>query len=306
MQTKKRAKPVKFGKNKDEKITKAKAEADINSDEAKEIKHIIEEKTHPKEDEDQVPAKSEDEEEKLEKEDEVLSEQEETTEDEPQKISLSEESSEQKEEEMALENTEPTSEILPEELQEKEKSEETNEEKPSVFGSFSNDAVNKEPKKSYVGFYVIVAVVTFLIGIVIIVAISYFLPEGKSNISTKVTPTPVVTNVSPTEEPTPTPEKANLSAYSIRILNGSGTTGEAAKVQTLLDDKGFSVASIGNASTSDYTKTVITAKKKVEQSYLDELIKTLKSEYSVNSVVEDASSSQTADVIVTVGSDTAK
>ena len=97
-----------------------------------------------------------------------------------------------------------------------------------------------------------------------------------------------------------------MTAYSIRVLNGSGITGEAAKVKTLLEEKGFEIASVGNAATSDYTKTVITAQEDTDEEYLNELIKALQDDYSVNSVVEDAPSSQTADVVVTVGSDSAE
>lgn len=298
MQTKKRAKPVKFGK------TKEVAEADINSDESKEIKKIIEEKTHPKEDEEVVeeiekkPVKADN--------DDELPEQEESTEDEPEEIRLSEELPEKKEERMALENTEPTLEVEAEELHEKEEKEESTEddEKSSSFGSFTKEEV-KGPKKGYFGFFILVAFITFLIGLAVIVGVSYFMPSDGKNPMTLTTLTG--STPTPTAEPaTPTPKEIDLTAYSIRVLNGSGITGEAAKVKTLLEEKGFEIASVGNAATSDYTKTVITAQEDTDEEYLNELIKALQDDYSVNSVVEDAPSSQTADVVVTVGSDSAE
>jgi hypothetical protein len=311
MQTKKRAKPVKFGKTKEEKVTKEVAEADINSDESKELKKIIEEKTHPKEDE--IVEKTEKEEDSVEKEedkDDELPEQEETTEDEPEEIRLSEELPEKKEERMALETTDPALEVEPEELHEKEKEEEKEESreqhKSSAVGSFTREEVTRSSKKGYFGFFFLVASITFLLGLIVIGAITYFYPSGTKssvNLSFLTSPSPT-----PTSEPTatPEPEQVDLTAYSLRVLNGSGITGEAAKVKSALEEKGFEVASVGNAATSDYTKTIISAKEDVKEEYLNELIKTLQGDYSVNSVVEDAPSSQTADVVVTVGSDSAE
>lgn len=311
MQTKKRAKPVKFGKTKEEKIIKDVAEADINSDESKEIKKIIEEKTHPKEDEEVIKEIEKDGvkgDREAENDDEVT-EQEETTEDEPEEIKLSEELPEKKEERMALETTDAV-EVEPEELPKKDKEDEEvsvdEDEKASAFGSFSDKELHQPSKKGYFGFFLLVASITFLVGLIVIAGFSYFFSsDTKKSISlstfTGVTATP-------TAEPTatPEPEKVDLTAYSIRVLNGSGITGEAAKVKALLEKKGFEVGSVANAATSDYTKTEISAKKNTKEEYLNELIKALQDDYSVNSVVEDAPSSQTADVVVTVGSDTAK
>ncbi len=307
MQTKKRAKPVKFGKatkateaKLEEKEVKVAAEENINSDETKEIKKIIEEKTHPKEEaEDAKPNEDEEKftEETVDEEvssEEMLPEQEETTEPEPKEVKLSENPPEKKEEEMPLENTETVTEVEAEELQEKEKS--------SQFGSFTDDAMQNKPKGGYLKFFALVAFITFIVGVIIIGGISYF-SSSMSNDSTMVASKP---SPSPTSEPaTPTPAKVDLSAYSIKVLNGSGTTGEAAKAKTMLEGKGFTVGSVGNADTSDYTKTEISVKKSVNQAYINALITALKDMYSVNSVV-NTSSSQSTDVVVTIGSGPAK
>lgn len=300
MQTKKRAKPVKFGKapkatesKLEEKEAKITAEKDINSDETKEIKKIIEEKTHPKEEESKPDEPDVTETEAEMSNEEMLPEQEEASEQEPKEVNLSEEPPEKKEEEMPLENTETVSEIEAEELHEKEKF--------SQFGSFTNDAVQN--KHSYLKFFVLVAFITFIVGVIIIGGISYFSSSMSSG------STMFVSNPSPTpmSEPTatPSPAKQNLSAYSITVLNGSGTTGEAAKAKSMLESKGFTVGSVGNAGTSDYTKTEISVKKSVSQAYINTLISALKDTYSVNSVV-NTSSSQSTDVVITIGSGTAK
>lgn len=313
MQTKKRAKPVKFGKNKEVKVTKEAAEADMNSDEAKEIKQLIEEKTHPKDEEElhHDPVKENDDEEAKEEEQSLVDEKE-ALDDEPEEIKLSKEpehkEDKDKEDKMALETTEPTTEVEPDELHEKETDEESKEEnaKPSAFGSFTNEEVSRKRKKGYFGFFLLVATITFFAGLLVIGGLSYFM-SAKSDGAMRLpsfanaTPTPTMAPAA-----SPTPEQVDLSAYSIRVLNGSGITGEAAKVKDALEGKGFTVASVGNAATSDYTKTVLSAKDDIAEAFLNELIKSLQDQYSVNSVVEDAPSSQTADVVVTVGSDSSE
>lgn len=328
MQTKKRAKPVKFGKSKEkeEKITREVAEADINSDEAKEIKHLIEEKTHPKDDDPEETEGKEEEatfDEEKENEDtedleDVREKEEEKSGDEPEEVKLSEELDENKddneskdvteEEKFALETTEPALEVAPDELQEKEKEEdsEKEDEQSSQFGSFTKEAVVNKRKKSNFGFFLLIATITFLVGLLIIGGLSYFLSTNSDD--TMKLPSFQAATPTPTTEPTatPTPEEVDLSAYSIRVLNGSGITGEAASARTLLEAKGFDISGVGNASTSDYTTTVISATEDVDEAYLNELIKALQENYKVNSVVEDAPSSQTADVVVTVGSESAE
>lgn len=52
-------------------------------------------------------------------------------------------------------------------------------------------------------------------------------------------------------------EELDLSDYSVNILNGSGTAGEAGKVSELLTEKGFSTINTGNADAYTYTKTEV-------------------------------------------------
>ena len=60
------------------------------------------------------------------------------------------------------------------------------------------------------------------------------------------------TELTSTPTLTPTPEPVDLSKYNVRILNGSGITGEAAKVKILLTTLTFAKVSTGNADTSNY------------------------------------------------------
>ena len=103
---------------------------------------------------------------------------------------------------------------------------------------------------------------------------------------------------SPTIKPTTSPS-ASLSKYKIKILNGSGIKGEAGKVQTLVESAGFTVLSTGNATTYDFTKTLITLKTGVDPDFISTLVATLKKNYQL----EDPKTvtSQTNDVTVIVG-----
>lgn len=105
-----------------------------------------------------------------------------------------------------------------------------------------------------------------------------------------------------TEEETKETEKeeTDLSEYSLKILNGSGTAGEAASVQELLEDKGFEKFTTDNADSYDYEETEVRLKKDVPASVLESIKETLK-DYSV---VEKETLSQDAEyqVEIIVGS----
>lgn len=291
MQTKKRAKPVKFGKStkkEEAKIAKhavrSAAEADIHSPETEELKKIVEERIHHKEELDEGISDLE--------EEPIEVKLSETVDDE---ASSEEELKEQKNEEEK--KREEKNETDPEKISDEIV-------KPSPYGSFTNDDEQEKKHTNYVRLFFVVASITFVVGLVFIAGISYTMSVTNQRSITipslQSSPTPK------SEAVTPTPEKIDLSAYSIKVLNGSGITGEAAKAKSSLVESGFTVSSVGNAATSDYTLTVITAKKSVNENYLTKLTDTLKKHYSVNSVIEEASSSQTTDVIVTIGSDSAK
>ena len=81
-----------------------------------------------------------------------------------------------------------------------------------------------------------------------------------------------VVTLSPTPTVMPEPSKAiDLSKYPIKILNGSGVSGEASRQKSSLETEGFVVSSTGNADNSNYAKTIIQAKKEVDADFLDKL-----------------------------------
>jgi len=108
--------------------------------------------------------------------------------------------------------------------------------------------------------------------------------------------------IEPVQSSTPVPSaspSADLSKYKIKILNGSGISGEAGKVQDLVEEAGFSVLSTGNASTYDYTKTEITLKTGIDPDFVNSLVSALEEVYQLDDV--KTLSSQTNDITVIVG-----
>jgi hypothetical protein len=121
------------------------------------------------------------------------------------------------------------------------------------------------------------------------------------NILPKKKPTPTPTSIqilSPTPLATPTTEID--SVYTITILNGTGRENEATKLETILQDGGFSVVKTGNADNFNYEKTQLRFKEKVPDEAklpLDKLLKTLY-DFSIGTKLEEEYDS---DILIIVG-----
>lgn len=115
-------------------------------------------------------------------------------------------------------------------------------------------------------------------------------------------PTPIATPVlTPTPIATPEPE-VNLSKYKIKVLNGSGISGEASRVKALLEKAGFTVSSTGNATNYNYIKSVIQAKSEVEKEFINKLTEALSENYQVDAKAEPVNTSSPDEVVVIIGS----
>ncbi len=116
-------------------------------------------------------------------------------------------------------------------------------------------------------------------------------------------PSPTITpEPSATPKQTPESEEIDLSQYKISVLNGSGKIGEASKVSSLLEENGFKVENIGNASRYDFENTVLQTKKQTPQSVVVLLKKALSSIYLVEIDSKNLPESSEFDFIITVGS----
>lgn len=99
---------------------------------------------------------------------------------------------------------------------------------------------------------------------------------------------------------TPTPTvQLNRTELKIRVENGAGITGLAAKTRTFLQGKGYTVTGVGDAAESDRANTLVKIKIS-KKDYKDILMTDMKSAYDM--VVEEGLS-ETADydVLVTCG-----
>ncbi len=169
-------------------------------------------------------------------------------------------------------------------------------------GAFFNRPPDEyDKKKSSLPYFIMIVVITFILGVIFFSGIYYAvsnksitLPGSKN--SADVTEAPVIE--------VPTKKPVDLAQYTIQVLNGTGTAGVAAKLKEELTTEGFKVGSVGNAESDDFEKTEISAAKKVNKEYLDKLKETLGETYMIAEVTELSTGS--ADVVVTIGSETAE
>lgn len=94
------------------------------------------------------------------------------------------------------------------------------------------------------------------------------------------TPTPNVGGIATsTPAPTPTATPADKSTVKIEVQNGTGVTGEAAYLQGVLKNLGYTNVEVGNAEDQDQTKTTVTFSRDLSSLVKDEITKKLKEVY---------------------------
>ncbi len=128
-----------------------------------------------------------------------------------------------------------------------------------------------------------------------------FYQKSVANPDLAESPIPEATSESSVATPTPSSTVADLSKYTVNILNGSGIPGEAGKVKSLLEAAKFTVGTTGNAPTYDFTKTIVKAKSSVDAAFVAKLIETLGTNYEVDKA-QTLPDSSTIEVQVIVGS----
>lgn len=155
---------------------------------------------------------------------------------------------------------------------------------------------DKNPRKSHfvaIFFIILVIVVIILVGL-------YFLGASKKGTfnpiaSVRPSATPV-----PSREPTPTPTPISLdrSSLEIAVLNGSGVAGAAKGISSHLEDLGYTIKRVGNASKFDYVAVTILIKKD-KSDYLEQLKKDLAEK--AKSIETEIDEDLTVDAEVIVG-----
>lgn len=168
-------------------------------------------------------------------------------------------------------------------------------------------------KRNFLVYFLVIALFSFILGIGAMAALTsgilpFSLPKEVpfSNQLQTINASPTAV---PTEKPVatvaPTEKPLDLAAYTVSVLNGSGIRGKAAEVMTSLTTAGFKVGTTGNASSSDFESTQISAKKDVDEAYLEKLKTELEKDFKVEVSAAPAPASQGSDVVVTIGSETA-
>ena len=294
MQTKKRAKAVKFGKKTDKPINNDKEAIKpepVTKHEQKEEEtppEQIESKPIEPKPEEQQPTREEESEitetQQTEIKEVIIETQQEQPQQEPPK---------EPPQDAPMEAADP----LPE-----EPTAETQETTLKIEVSDTN-IVETKVKKNFLGYFMLISIISFVIGLLSMAGINMLNQKNQNSHNPQNTTNMSVTKkISPTNKPSPTPEPLNLAQYNIKILNGSGITGAAAKLKTSLTDEGFTVATTGNAPDNNYTNTTISAKKDANPKYLERLKTFLSKSYALASNPSTPiSSNEQADIIITIG-----
>lgn len=122
--------------------------------------------------------------------------------------------------------------------------------------------------------------------------------------NTETTPTPMEETL-PTPEASPATEDVDLTEFSVLVLNGTGTAGEAGKVKALLAEAGFEDVKTGNAPSEDNTVATISAKADVPAAAIKVIQDALKGSFTTE-VGDELDSDEDHDIVVTTGGSTAK
>jgi hypothetical protein len=131
-------------------------------------------------------------------------------------------------------------------------------------------------------------VVFFTLCVILIAAMIIGMQRNKGHVSEPVKAQASVENV-------------NIpSIGSIQILNGCGAAGAANKVADFLRKNGFDVKNKGNASTSNYTFTVVVSRKK-DMSIARQVARSLSTDKVI--LMRNNNSDEIYDVTVFIGSD---
>jgi hypothetical protein len=188
----------------------------------------------------------------------------------------------------------------PERTPEEQPVEEKQEETIKVEESEETYDVETKEKKNFLGYFMLIAIISFIIGLLSMAGINYFNQKTQDQDNSKKTA--VTTKLSPTNTPSPTPEPLDLSKYNIKILNGSGVTGAASELKESLAGEGFTVITTGNAATSNYTGTTVLAGKDIDPKYLEKLKSFLSQSYTLasDSAAPDGATAG-ADVTIIIG-----
>ncbi len=111
-----------------------------------------------------------------------------------------------------------------------------------------------------------------------------------------IKPTLVNSRITP---PTPTVDQINLDQISVQVLNGSGISGQAGKVKTLISDLNFKDIQIGNADSQNQPHTIVNYSSNLNSTDLKPLVDLLQKEFTKVSLVSESKLTPFNIVIIT-------
>lgn len=120
-----------------------------------------------------------------------------------------------------------------------------------------------------------------VLGLIVLLAIGatgYLLRDKFTRSEPTPTPTPILET--PVAEPSPTPS-FDRSKFTLRVLNGTKTSGLAASAAAKLKDLGYQIGKTGNASNSAFPRAVVRVKESAS-GLLDQLVKDLSPDYDAS------------------------
>lgn len=138
-----------------------------------------------------------------------------------------------------------------------------------------------------------------MLGIALAVGVSLIVlvrgPQTLSFSKLKPIPSPTIAVV-----PTTVPAAPERKDVQIKVINGGGVVGAGSKMKAFLEEKGYTVVEVGNASAYTYTSTEIVVKTS-QQAKATLLTNDLKADYSLGSTSTTLADSASYDAEVIVG-----
>lgn len=108
----------------------------------------------------------------------------------------------------------------------------------------------------------------------------------------------------PTESPaSPTTVPVNRAEVALTILNGAGVSGAAGSTAEALEELGYTIISVGNASRNDLEITLIEVSEELAERELEALLADLEDEYGSASVSGTLEETATVSARITLGQD---
>jgi hypothetical protein len=172
---------------------------------------------------------------------------------------------------------------------------------PSTSSGVSFPTVG-EPKKSGGAKTLLIVGVLILVGILGFVIYKSASNKSQENLG-QPTPFENLNTSSPNETSTPvvsaTPATVDKTKVKIQVQNGTGITGEASYLQTLLKGLGYTNVAVGNSAQQNLTATQVSFASTLSSDVVAEITAKLNSVYQ--SVTTTTPASTAFDVVITTG-----